>query len=119
LEDYELTYTRKSTYWNYILVNRSNRSDFDDLLVKDNGSASSPYVVNSFAKQGGSLTIAGKSAVKFRSDVEIPFFEIPKLDIEVVKEVNGSDLVLYKNLSNPVVSQVGSSQTESDIYVFV
>ena len=60
LSDYNLQYQRKSAFWSYFLVNKNNRSDFDQLLVKDNGTATEPYVVNSFPKQGGTLTIASK-----------------------------------------------------------
>ena len=120
LDEYELVFQRKESVWNYILVNRSNRTDFNDLLVKDNSLANSaPYQSYLFQKLGPSFTVGDKDAVKFQSTTDIPAYELPKRDIELVKEVNGNDLVLMKNLANPPLDRMSSSQSESDIYVFV
>ncbi len=122
LSNYELTFQRKTSLWNYILVNKSDRTDFADLLVKDNSSGNeSPYQTYQFQKQPGEIQVGGYTAVVFQSDPleRIPFFEKPKLEIELVKELNGSDMVLLKNLSNPSLDQISSDPNESDIYVFV
>ena len=120
LSEYELVFERRQSLWSYILVNRSNRNDFASLLVKDNSLLNEPpYDSYSFQKIGPEFTVGDKTAVKFRSTGNIPTYELPKKDIEVVKEIDGNDLVLIKNLANPPIDRMSSSQSESDIYVFV
>ena len=117
---YQLNFQRKTTLWNYIVVNKSSRTDFSELLVKDNNSNNEdPYQSYQFQKQPGQVQVGASTAVVFQSDTQIPFFQRPKLEIELVKEMNGSDMVLLKNLSNPSLDQISSDPNESDIYVFV
>jgi len=124
LAAYELLFERKTNLWNYILINKTNRNDFNSLFIKDNSEGEqSPYQPYLFAKTGPEFTVGEKPAVKFQSNVAIPYYELPKRDIELVKEVqeNGQTLtiVYMKNLANPPVNQISSSKNESDIYVFV
>ncbi|MGB3464670.1 MAG: hypothetical protein WBA74_05360 [Cyclobacteriaceae bacterium] len=122
LSEYELVFQRKANLWNYIVINKSRRtlSEFNGLLVKDNNLSNIiPYQAYLFDKVESGLTVSGYDAVKFQSKTTIPFFEKPKSFIQLVREVNGSDLVLMKHLANPPVNQISSDNDESDIYVFV
>lgn len=120
LAAYELVFERKSNFWNYILVNRSERTDFNSLEIKDNSLVNDPpYQTYLFEKQQTGFTVGSSPAIRFQSKIEIPFFELPKKNIELVKEVSGNDLVLMKNLANPPINQISSNENESDIYVFV
>lgn len=120
LDTYELVFERKSNFWNYILVNRTNRSDFNNLEIKDNSQVNdTPYQTYLFEKKQTGFSIGSNAAIRFQSKTEIPFFELPKKNIELVKDVSGNDLVLMKNLANPPVNQISGNENESDIYVFV
>ncbi|MEL6560651.1 MAG: hypothetical protein AAFQ94_20835 [Bacteroidota bacterium] len=120
LNAYELVFERKSNLWNYILVNRTERTDFDSLEIKDNSLVNDPpYQTYLFEKQQTGFTVGNSPAVRFQSKTAIPFFELPKKNIELVKAVGNNDLVLMKNLANPPTNQISSNENESDIYVFV
>lgn len=120
LAAYELVFVRKTTLWNYILVNKTSRADFNDILVKDNSTSNDPpYQSYVFEKQAGTITVSSLPAVKFQSKTTIPFYEKPKTDIELVKDVSGNELVILENLANPQLNQISSDLNESDIYVFV
>lgn len=120
LDSYELIFERKSNFWNYILVNRSKRADFNSLEIKDNSLVNDPpYQTYLFEKKQTGFTVGNSDAIRFQSKTEIPFFELPKKNIELVKEVSGNDLVLMKNLANPPINQISGNENESDIYVFV
>ena len=85
LPAYELKLERKLNLWNYILVNRSNRTDFNSLLVKDNSTINAaPYQTYLFEKINPAFTIGNKPAVKFQSKSTIPWFELHKKDNELV-----------------------------------
>ncbi len=123
-EEYQVKFKNKETVWKYFIVNKTQKIDLsaDDLSISDNGTATYPTV--SFTREGpephNSVAIGGLDTVIFKSDVPIPFRDIPKTSIKLKNQTD--NIVLIKDLPNPshegVVKKTGSV-LESEIYVFI
>lgn len=123
-EEYSLTFLRKETVWTYYIVNKNGFVIFDDhdLEINDPGSAEYPAV--SFDREGdephADLKINGFETVVFKSDVPIPFRDLPKSDLQLVKNPGGSVLVSHlPNPSHTGVVKESNGQLESEVYVFI
>jgi len=125
-----ISFLRKSTIWKYYVINQSgiDLDDFD-LLVKDKSLDGTPngnpvYAKYTFA--GNPVPpndpdpinkIAAAEILLFKSNVKIPFFQQVKLGLQLSKKDGGAEVVLTKNLPNPMPEkQVGE---ESKVYVYV
>ncbi len=125
-EHYQLVFERKNSIWKYIVVNKSSKVDLgvQDLTILDEGLATGPYVVNTFAREGtephGSVRINDLDTVVFKSSAPIPFFEQPKINLEL--RTSPGDDKLVSHLPNPSHSGVikkESGDQLSEIYVFI
>lgn len=125
-EEYALQFSRKQSFWKYLVVNKSNTHDFttDTFNIDDAGLAAAPYVVNNFTVLGSvpsaDVKVNGLDTIVFLSDAEIPFYEIPKLSLELKK--NALTNPVLGNLPNPLHSGVVKEEAgalASEIYVFI
>lgn len=125
-EEYALQFNRKQSYWKYLVVNKSNTHDFsvDTFSINDAGAATTPYVVNNFSVLGSvpsaDVKVNGLDTIVFLSDAEIPFYEIPKLSLELKK--NALINPVLGHLPNPLHSGVVKQEAgalASEIYVFI
>lgn len=125
-EQYQLVFERKNSIWKYLVVNKNNKVDLTakDLSIVDEGSATGPYVVNTFAREGtephGSIRINDLDTVIFKSNIPIPFYEQPKINLELRTNPGNDKLVTH--LPNPAHSGVikkESGDQLSEIYVFI
>lgn len=125
-----ISFLRKSTIWKYYIINQSgiDLDDFD-LLVKDKSQDGTPsgnpvYAKYTFAGNPVPANdpdpinkIADADILLFKSNVKIPFFQKVKLGIELSKKDSGTEVVLTKNLPNPLPEKQAGE--ESRIYVYV
>ncbi|MEX0769182.1 MAG: hypothetical protein WD035_00510 [Balneolaceae bacterium] len=125
-EEYELSFTRKETFWKYFIVDKNQKVNKHDKLLIDDSSAdeSDHYSATQFKRQGdaphSSVRINGMDTVIFKSEDPIPFFEIPK---SALKLKNTPGKTLIGNLPNPshqgVVKVGESDELESEVYVYI
>ncbi len=125
-EEYQLVFERKNTMWKYLVVNKSNKVDLtaQDLTIVDEGIATGPYVINTFAREGSephsSIRINDLDTVIFKSNIPIPFYEQPKINLEL--KTSPGDDKLVTHLPNPAHSGLikkESGDQLSEIYVFI
>lgn len=125
-EHYLLQFTRKETIWRYLIADKNGKVDLDanDLFITDTGSGENPYDVCSFTREGSEphadIRLNGFDTVVFKSDVPIPFYEVPRLNLELRK--NPGDQQVIANLPNPshsgTVKEL-SGVPASEIYLFI
>lgn len=126
-EHYQVTLIRKETRWKYFVVNKNNKIDLSavDLQVQDTSSGGgTPYSSYTFNRVGNEpnadVRINGKDTVIFQSTATIPFYELPKRNLELRSTPGNQQIIL--NLPNPSqqgVSKEEAGNTISEIYVFV
>lgn len=123
-EEYKLTFSRKETIWTYFIVNKNGNVVFDDhdLVINDHGS--SGYSAVQFNRDGdephADIKINGYDTVVFKSNAPIPFKNLPKSDVQLIR--NPGSNVLIKNLPNPSYNgtvKEANGNLESEIYVFI
>ena len=124
-EEYVIEFASKETVWKYLIVNKSNVFNLgvDTISLQDISGASGPYVANTFAVSGAipnaDVRVNDLDTVIFKSNIEIPFYEVPKT-LQLKK--NALVKPVISHLPNPSYSGVvkeESGQLESEIYVFV
>ena len=123
---YELHFDRKTTIWKYFIVNKSNNVDFNTTNLKIEDSLSgggTPYAHVDFVLEGAqpnaTTQIKGFETVIFKSNVVIPSFEHPKLNVQLLDQ---SDNELVKHLPNPPFNAVEKDNggiIEKEIFVFI
>ena len=128
-EEYDIHFESKKTRWKYLIVNKNKKVDFsggESLKIVDDSTvvASKPYQINTFATSGvqphASIALNGLETVVLLSDQEIPFFEEPKLDIQLLKDPD--DVKLVTHLPNPFINgnvKKEGANAASEIYVFL
>lgn len=126
-EYYAIDLKRKATQWTYIIVSQNKKVDLGtaQLSILDKGNpADSPYSTYNFQQQGtapnADLKINNSETVIFKSQVPIPFFENPKLNLELRRKPGNR--VLLGHLPNPTRSgavKVSPGEEISEIYVFI
>ncbi|MEO1053677.1 MAG: hypothetical protein AAFX87_23780 [Bacteroidota bacterium] len=124
LDQYDVTFLRKATHWKYYVVNKTGNVDLAsvDLSIQDtSGDTGNPYNVYTFnkgAEPDPTVRINGFDTVIFTSVDTIPFFEVPKLSLELRKTPDANPIII-KNLENPQLTGITNDSNESEIYVFV
>lgn len=126
-EYYQLSFSRKESRWTYYVVNGNRKVDLisSDLQIQDQGNEGSvPYGSYAFDQIGNSpnadIKINNLETVVFRSQDKIPYFEIPKLNFQLLKTPGNQ--VLIPNLPNPSRSaptKQSGGEANSEIYVFI
>ena len=126
-EFYALDFKRKATKWTYIIVSQNKKIDLASaqLSIRDKGNPTdSPYATYNFQQIGDApnadLKISNSETVIFKSQDPIPFFESPKLNLELRRKPGNR--VLFANLPNPSRSgaiKVSPGEEISEIYVFI
>ncbi len=126
-EEYLLQFSRKETVWKYFVVDKNGKIDLlaNDLLVTDTGAGGGdPYDTYVFNREGdephADIRVNNLDTIIFRSTAPIPFYEEPKLNLELRR--NPGNLQVIANLPNPSHSGVtkdDSGSPASEIYVFI
>ncbi|MDX5338231.1 MAG: hypothetical protein LPK25_04335 [Cyclobacteriaceae bacterium] len=126
-EFYALDLKRKSTKWTFFIVSQNQKIDLSstNLSIQDKGNPpGSPYSTYAFQQVGGSpnpsVKINNSDTVIFKSQAAIPFFENPKLNLELRR--TPGNRVLFSHLPNPSRSHVpkqAPGEEISEIYVFI
>ena len=133
--EFAIRLSRKSTVWKYYIVDKTMTANLDtfDLSIHDEDSPdpklpyASPYT---FVRDGdephANVRINGLDTIIFKSDVLIPFYQVPKLNLQLKKipSVPGdtTEIIISKNLPNPRHNGVVKEESgilESEIYVFI
>ncbi|NMM49684.1 hypothetical protein [Marinigracilibium pacificum] len=126
VEEYAIEFSRKVSFWKYLVVNKSNNHNFnlDTFSINDAGSPTTAYVVNNFIVVGtvpsADIKVNGLDTIVFKSDAEIPFYEIPKVKLQLKK--NALVKPVLGDLPNPLHSGVVKEEAgdlASEIYVFI
>lgn len=126
-EYYALAFKRKATKWTYIIVSQNKKIDLGSaqLSILDKGNPpGSPYATYNFQQIGtapnADLKINNAETVIFKSQVPIPFFESPKLNLELRRKPGNR--VLFGSLPNPSRTgaiKISPGEEISEIYVFI
>ncbi|MDX5338439.1 MAG: hypothetical protein LPK25_05390 [Cyclobacteriaceae bacterium] len=126
-EYYALDLKRKSTKWTFFIVSQNQKVDLSsaNLSIQDKGNPpGSPYGVYNFQRVGASpnadVKINNSETVIFKSQVAIPFFESPKLNLELRR--TPGNRVLFSHLPNPSrshIPKIAPGEEISEIYVFI
>ncbi|OOG70737.1 hypothetical protein [Algoriphagus sp. A40] len=124
---YAIDLKRKATKWTYIIVSQNKKVDLGtaQLSILDKGNPpGSPYTTYNFQQIGAApnadVKINNAETVIFKSQVPIPFFENPKLNLELRRKPGNR--VLFGHLPNPSRSgaiKVSPGEEISEIYVFI
>jgi len=130
-EQYDLRFNRKESIWKYFIVNKNQTAELSDdplslpdLEIVDNGNGSPVYTTATFNREGdaphANIKVNGLDTVIFKSVDPIPFFEVPKAEVQL--KTSSDDTVLIEHLPNPshsgAVKELGG-ELESEIYVFI
>lgn len=111
-EEYVLNLQVKSTHWKYFVVDKHGKVDMQNnsiVLTDTTGAAVSPYPNVAFNLVGGAIPhptiqVQGQDTAVFASDQPLPFFEAPKLNIEIrEQDLPTTDKLLIENAPNPTV----------------
>ncbi|UZD21716.1 hypothetical protein PBT90_19570 [Algoriphagus halophytocola] len=126
-EYYQLNFTSLESLWTYFIVNGNQKIDLvtNNLSIEDDGNEGTvPYGTYNFNQIGASpnvnIKLNGKETVVFRSESKIPFFEIPKLNLKLVKSPGNQ--VLIPNLPNPsrsAATKDSEGDINTEIYVYI
>lgn len=126
-EYYAINFKRKATKWTYIIVSQNKKIDLGSaqLSILDKGNPpGSPYATYNFQQVGSApnadLKVNNAETVIFKSQVPIPFFESPKLNLELRRKPGNR--VLFGSLPNPSRTgaiKVSPGEEISEIYVFI
>lgn len=128
-EFYKLQFNRKTAFWKYYVVNKSQTLDLADVAtsldIEDSLTGSGPPYVNvNFTREGdephATTKVKGFDTVIFKSSAEIPSFEQPKLNVKLV--LKPDDKVMVEHLSNPPFNSVekeNGGDIEKEIFVFI
>lgn len=126
-EFYRLQLNRKTSKWTYYIVNQNKRIDLSSstLIIEDRENPpSSPYSQYQFDQLGSTphpeIRINDHETVIFRSQVPIPYFERPKLNLELRR--NPGNRVLFSHLPNPLRHspvKTDGGDPISEIYVYI
>lgn len=126
-EYFRLSFQRKNTLWQYFVINKNRRIDLEafDLNIRDLGDQpDTPYANYIFQRMGEepheSIRINDLDTVVFRSQTPIPYYEDPKLNLQLERNPGNDPVIIH--LPNP--SHSGSvkefeGQQSSEIYVFI
>ncbi|GMQ25632.1 hypothetical protein Aoki45_23140 [Algoriphagus sp. oki45] len=127
IDYYAIRLKRKSTRWTYIIVNQNKKLNLgtNQLSIRDRGNPQgTPYGIYTFQQEGGAphpdIKINNAETVIFKSQVPIPFFESPKLNLELRR--TPGNRVLYANLPNPLrngIAKINGGEAFSEIFVFI
>lgn len=118
---YALNFKRRETHWKYVIVNKSRKLDLSSVTLSvtdESDDTGNPYGKYVFKKQPGQQSFNGMEAVFFRSETVIPWFEVPKLKLELSKNPDPNPAII-KNLPNPSAAGAAGAGNDSEIYVFV
>lgn len=126
-EYYEITLKRKATKWAYIIVSQNNKVDLGvaQLSILDKGNPpGTPYSTYNFQLVGSvpntEVKINNAETVIFKSQVPIPFFENPKLNLELRRKPGNRILVGHlPNPSRTGAVKINPGEEISEIYVFI
>lgn len=126
-EYYAIDLKRKATKWTYIIVSQNKKIDLGSaqLSILDKGNPpDSPYATYNFQQVGAApnaeIKVNNSETVIFKSQVPIPFFESPKLNLELRRKPGNR--VLFGNLPNPSRTgaiKISPGEEISEIYVFI
>lgn len=126
-EFYALDFKRKSTKWLYYIVSQSNKVDVSSaqLAISDKSApVTPPYALYAFDQIGAApntdIKINDSDTVLFKSQDPIPFFEVPKIKLELSRKPGNK--VLISNMPNPSSSnirKVDLGEEISEIYVYI
>jgi|GEM_PF-2521586 len=128
IEKYKVEFESKNSFWKYIIVNKSNTLDFSDssLSVTDKSTGNiDPYKIYEFKtydQPHPKIKIDNYETAVFKSKKKIPFYEVPKLNIQLSSNSNHGDnqqIELYEHLPNPNHSGIINENNESEIIVFI
>lgn len=126
-EFYAIDLKRKATTWTYIIVSQNKKVELGtaQLSILDKGNPpDTPYATYNFQQIGtapnADVKVNNAETVIFKSQVPIPFFENPKLNLELRRKPGNR--VLFGHLPNP--SRTGAikitpGEEISEIYVFI
>ncbi len=128
-EFYEIRFSRKSAFWKYYIVNKTGALDLSDLAtnlsIEDSPTGSGPPYINvNFNRIGdephATKKVNGFDTVIFKSSAEIPSFENPKLNVQLV--LKPADKVMVEHLANPPINtpeKDNGGDIEKEIFVFI
>lgn len=130
LAEYDLQFSKRVTYWKYLVVNRSGNIDLSTykLEVKDtNSDKVGPYNETYTFSRGPEpdpvIRVSGYDTIIFKSVDQIPFYEIPVGNIALVRiessHGNPEETPIILNLPNPKQSGISNANNEAEIFVFI
>jgi hypothetical protein len=127
-EHYAIQFVRKETKWKYYVINKNGAVDMalNTLFISNPDGGTPPYPNVSFSASGAvphpNIAIGDLPTAIFEADQDMPLFETPKLNLQLIEKVGTIDKTLLENLPNPTVytslKKVGPDEI-SEIYVFV
>lgn len=126
-EYYAVDLKRKATKWTYIIVSQNKKVELGtaQLSILDKGNPpGTPYATYNFQQIGtapnADVKVNNAETVIFKSQVPIPFFENPKLNLELRRKPGNR--VLFGHLPNPSRTgaiKISPGEEISEIYVFI
>lgn len=125
IQEYEIRFERRKTYWKYLVVDKHSRLQNPETLVIEEAELIEDEYYDSVtfsrveAPPGEQRKIDGKEAYAFKSNDPIPFFEIPKGSIQLKESASKTLISHLPNASPRAIIKENGDQLESEIYVFV
>ena len=120
---YSLNFVRRQTQWKYFVVLQSgNATSSDTITIVDDGGSQSPYGALTFTPDAIPNTTINNIPTKVINSVQvnIPFFEIPKRKLSIMKNSDPDPTVT--NIPGPTINLVSApagSPGITEIFVYI
>lgn len=126
LNSFSAGFIRRTTKWKYYVVNKTKREIVNANVgpgspsptIADSNPTAVVYGSTPFSGPAAASDINGFTAVSFLSDNLIPFYEVPKTGIQLIRTSDSG--VIMSDLPNPTrQASADESEDVTPIYVFI
>lgn len=120
---YDMQFNARASQWKYVIVLQSGSVTSSDAIgITDEGGAQSPYPALVFGAATNGTVNGIPAKIVSSSLTNIPFFEIPKRQLAVVKNPGPGYTKIVGNIAGPaanLVSAASMSPAVTEIYVYI
>jgi hypothetical protein len=120
---YDMQFTARTSQWKYFIVLQSGSVVTADTIgITDEGGAQSPYPALAFGAATNGWVNDIPAKIVSSTLTNIPFFEIPKRQLAIVKNPGASPTKIVGNIAGPapgLVSAASLVPAITEIYVYI
>lgn len=121
--NYDMQFNARTSQWKYFIVLQSGSVVSTDTIgITDEGGAQSPYPAMTFGAATNGTVNGIDAKIVSSTLTNIPFYEIPKRQLAIVKNPGPGYTKIVGNISGPstgLVSAASVSPAVTEIYVYI